>query len=419
MKPSRIFLALIFAVSNTILCIPIAGQTCKAVTGTIIDKKTKEPLAYASVSLKNNSNGTISNQNGEFRFLYPAIITNDTLLINYIGYKQYCVPVSSTKQHLKVKLLPKTVEIDEVIVNPLLPEDYIKRAVRKIRENYELSAYQTSSYYKTFLTQNDSVIFGEEAVFKTYHPDFSESKQNQHQLMLYRKPEEVNAFKWNEKRKKDSDSTIVLGGNGMISGGPEDVLSFDLSKQLPAFLDTNLFRDYNYTFGSNTYYCEKEIVCIEFFTINRVDSQIEDDVDIIKEKQSGKILIDKASLAIVGIELDANYIIPLYTKPLLSIIRLNIKQPSFRQQINYIQNAGKWYLKSIRNEYQAELVRQYMFGKNEHWLVKGEQVFCVNNFNFNAPKEIPGAKRFNASTSIEKQLFNDDELTWDNMNVIK
>jgi hypothetical protein len=176
--PALFFL---FSLSLSLFC-----QSKRVITGVIIDKKTKEFLPFASISIKNLLTGTISNEKGDFSILIPEHLQNDTLVVNYIGYEQYLIDLGSINTLLKIELEPKTIELNEVIIQSLSPEDYLKRAIKKIKENYALESFQTISYYKEDLKENKVLIKNQEAIIKSYYPEYQDSKHNQHQILLYR-----------------------------------------------------------------------------------------------------------------------------------------------------------------------------------------------------------------------------------------
>ncbi len=73
--------------------------------GTIQDGLTKEPIGFASIYLKNNGNGKITDSSGNFRFNIENF-NNDTLMVSYIGYETFAIPLNliDTKNPLNISL---------------------------------------------------------------------------------------------------------------------------------------------------------------------------------------------------------------------------------------------------------------------------------------------------------------------------
>ncbi|MBS1510756.1 MAG: carboxypeptidase-like regulatory domain-containing protein [Bacteroidetes bacterium] len=63
--------------------------------GIIRDAHTKEPISYASVYFKRSGVGKTSDSAGNFSF-YMSRFTPDTLVVTYVGYEQYHIPVNDS-----------------------------------------------------------------------------------------------------------------------------------------------------------------------------------------------------------------------------------------------------------------------------------------------------------------------------------
>ncbi len=70
----------------------IKAQTIN-LSGTIQDAHTKEPVAYASVYFSRSGIGKVSDSAGNFTFHFIKL-TNDTLVVSYIGYELYRIPIA-------------------------------------------------------------------------------------------------------------------------------------------------------------------------------------------------------------------------------------------------------------------------------------------------------------------------------------
>ena len=188
--------------------------------------------------------GTISNDNGEFFFYIPEVAGNDTLVVSFIGYSSEEIPLRSLKSKAKIKLEPAPIAIDALYVYPLTPEEYIKRAMRRVDQNYAKSPYNSMAYFSEEIKENGLYITAKEAIFKSYYPASSDTVKNQHQLVLLREPHEMHEFafmkEWREKQerkaqKKEEKKARKKGEEPeqkeeeVISlGGPETLLSFTI-----------------------------------------------------------------------------------------------------------------------------------------------------------------------------------------------
>lgn len=94
----------------TLACLrPMAQVTCQ---GMVIDALTREPVAHASIQIKNTTGGTTTNNKGEF-----SIFVNDTtkkLLVSYMGYQ----PAQCYAKHrVLIYLEPNNHQLQEVVVS--------------------------------------------------------------------------------------------------------------------------------------------------------------------------------------------------------------------------------------------------------------------------------------------------------------
>ena len=64
------------------------------IAGTILDAHTKEPVSYASVYFSGSQIGKVSDSAGNFSFHFNRS-SNDTLVVSYIGYESFRIPVSA------------------------------------------------------------------------------------------------------------------------------------------------------------------------------------------------------------------------------------------------------------------------------------------------------------------------------------
>lgn len=87
------------------------------VRGIVVDSKTREPLVYATVMIKNTSIGTSTNQRGYF--ILPDIETNGIkLLVSYVGYleKEVTLKADEYINALQIELEQNDYQAGEVLV---------------------------------------------------------------------------------------------------------------------------------------------------------------------------------------------------------------------------------------------------------------------------------------------------------------
>jgi len=98
------------------LCVTISHA--QSVTGIVLDAKTNEPIASASVYFDNTTLGTATNDKGEFFIEFTDAIQS-TLVISYLGYDKVFISDYRSKTDLDRTILLKKSdnELDAVVIN--------------------------------------------------------------------------------------------------------------------------------------------------------------------------------------------------------------------------------------------------------------------------------------------------------------
>lgn len=91
----------------------ISAQQLK-VKGTVLDKKTNEPIIGASVLVKNTTNGVITDLDGHFEL--TNVPKGSDLLISYVGYQSQNIQVSDGRTSIQIYLSEDSELLEEVVV---------------------------------------------------------------------------------------------------------------------------------------------------------------------------------------------------------------------------------------------------------------------------------------------------------------
>src|SRR6476469_7620930 len=84
-----------------LLSLPALSQT-KTIAGKVTGGIQNTPLSGVSVQVKGQTNGTVTNEQGNFSLQVPA--TAQTLVFSFVGYQDKEVPVGTARQ-LNVNLV--------------------------------------------------------------------------------------------------------------------------------------------------------------------------------------------------------------------------------------------------------------------------------------------------------------------------
>ena len=395
------------------------------IQGKITDATTQEPLPFATIAFKGTTTGTVSNAQGSFRLNLPDALPSDTLLISYIGYESFSLSFAELQSPLNISLTPSVMQLEELVILPLSPEEYLTKAVKKFKSNYAKDPFTTTAYYREVFTENRDYISFNEGVFYSSYPNYQDTLPNQHQLVLYRTAsdkEEIDFMhQWvedktaKEKKKalkkgeawEESDETtreIIQMG----FGGPEQILGMDLMKEIEYSLDSNQFKKFKYRFGKGLTYQSRDIIEILFESKGQVDHQ----------RMEGVIYVDLESDAIVSVAYTGELVVPVWAQPILFAFGLSIKDPIFSKSLKYQYHQGRWYPDTFQWDVAMGLKKRYLFKSNEYSDFTGHQIFKVNDLIANQTFEIDTALRFDPEKDPLKQIHETPHIQWERVNTL-
>lgn len=406
-----------------VLTITTALTQPKTITGTVFDAETGEPLPFATIGFKNSAIGTVSNGKGSFELKIPDQLASGELVISYLGYASVTVPVMEVTGHREIRLKPTVVQLSELVVRPLTPEDYIRRVVRNFPNAYPAEPFGSTAYYREKFMENANYLGLTEGVFRSYYPGYQDTLKNQHQLLLFREVEDPadlqfmretlakkeakkkrKALKKGEEYEEDEENSMIHDS----FGGPDDILKMDVAKDLEPFLDSTYFSKFRYAFGDPVMYEDREMLVILFESRGKVEHV----------KRNGRIYIDLKTDAIASFSYEGEAIIPIVVDPILLALGITLSNPVFTKELRYQLVEGRWYPEYFYIHADVRIKKIHFFDPNEKSLFQFEQLFTVNEITTDSAAEISEDKRFDPEKPFEEQVFNEGELTWEDVNTV-
>lgn len=398
------------------------AQNNSILSGTIADKQTGEALPFATVSLKKSATGSLSNEKGQFDLLLPAGSEKDSLIISFLGYATQRMALAAVSNPVNIKLEKSGVPLAEAVIRSLTPEQYLLLAIRSIKDNYANQPFQTLGYYSERAQENKNYLKDEEAIFKTYYPNYVDTARNQHQLLLHRrgetKPLQIYRDKLekaikeeNKEAAKNGEQTEEMTADDLISnfGGPEAILNADFISSRELFLDSTKFKRFKFSFGAPSAFLGKDLITINFESRRVVEYQW----------QTGKLFMDPYTFAIVSVDFTAFIDLPALAEPALFALGVGLEDISYQKKYNYYELNGRWYPQNFRLQGSARLIRKHIFKANEVSDFKLEQLFMISEIISDNPQPIEKTKRYTEDKKFEEQLHNDTNLKWEDVNSIK
>lgn len=163
MKLKSILLSLLILFSNLLLAQEVV------IKGTITDKKTGSKLA--GVTIKVGANGTTSDKEGNFNLTtHISTLTEKGIKFTCIGYLPTRL-IYEPNHFYEVGLTQSNDQLKEVVIGA--GDDIIKRAIKRIPQNYPDKPMMLTGIIRTQSWRNKSHYFKTDAVVKAYVPPYN------------------------------------------------------------------------------------------------------------------------------------------------------------------------------------------------------------------------------------------------------
>lgn len=154
----RLILLILFVLIST-----LGYAQGRVLKGQVINSKTKTPLAFVSIAVKDTYAGTTTDINGKFSLQLPGKACE--IVVSYVGYEKqvYAFDSINKQEFLIIPLDEKATELNEVVItsaeNPA--HRIIQLAIKNKAQHdpYQLPSFSYNSYNKVFFT------------LKSTHPD--------------------------------------------------------------------------------------------------------------------------------------------------------------------------------------------------------------------------------------------------------
>ena len=183
--PKVLFLLLILTTLQTF------GQS-DFLKGKLIDTLTNEPIAFATVAVKDKAVGVISNLDGSFSVPERFKNFGDTLRISSMGYDKREILISKLSFNIatRIYLQPSIFELKEAVVKAKrkrLPsaQKIVKRAIENIPKNYPFQSFSTVGYYRDYQLDSLGYLNLNEALLEVFDAGFDEIDMFTSKIRIY------------------------------------------------------------------------------------------------------------------------------------------------------------------------------------------------------------------------------------------
>ncbi len=368
------------------------------VQGLIMDVESREPLAFATLSIEETNIATVSNSNGEFSFKIPREKNGHKVMISHIGYEKKFIPVSEfiNNRGNRIGLKMVTVPLIEVSVFPNDPNLLIRAVLNRRDQNYMSDATRMTAFYRETIKKGWSYVSLSEAVVGLHKNPYNDGREDNVKLFIGRKSTDYNKL-----------DTLVF----KLQGGPYTAVMLDIMKDPYLLFDHEMIEYYDFKIGNVTRIDDRLIYVLDFQQKPSVDIPL----------FFGKLYIDTQNLAVT------RAIFNLNTKDRNKVAAMFIRKKPLGAKVfpteasylvNYRQNKeGKWYYGYSRGQVSFRVKwRRKMFNTNYHTTIE----MAVTDWHTTEEKNFRGADRLKINAIMEDEVsgFTDDDF-WGDYNVIQ
>ena len=185
---TTVFLTLFFISSS------VFSQYQEYIVGRLLDGKTQEPIAFASIRIKDRALGIISNTDGSFKIPLKYKEYGDVIEISSMGYqtKEVLIHDFSIYEINNVRLLPAILELEEAVVTArkknmkrLSPRTIVQKAIDALFENYPTKPYSQVGYYRDYQLDKEEYVNLNEGILKVYDQGFRAIDSSTTKVSIY------------------------------------------------------------------------------------------------------------------------------------------------------------------------------------------------------------------------------------------
>lgn len=365
--------------------------------GVIVDKKTGNQLAFASMNVIGTNISVVSNSEGQFLLKLLKSNSNPKVSVSFIGYKNKQVAlVNSSPDKLRIELDPTSVQLPELSVLSKDATELMRAVLAKKEQNYSVSPTLMTAFYRETIKKNKTYASLSEAVVEINKQPYSSSKSDV-----------VRLFKSRKKTDYAKLDTISF----KLMGGPFNSLYLDVMKYPEVLFTEDMMENYEFTFDKSTYTDKEMIYVIDFRQQHNKTEPL----------YAGKLFIDAQTLALKSAVFSLNVSDKEESSKLFikhKPLNARVFPYEAKYRIDYREKDGKWYYGYSRIELGMKVVwKKRLFNTNYFSTVE----MSVTDWGINAEKKSISYKdqlKPSVIISDEASGFSDPQF-WGEFNVIE
>ncbi|MGW8315528.1 MAG: carboxypeptidase-like regulatory domain-containing protein [Bacteroidales bacterium] len=376
---------------------PLLGEIERPLLqGKVIDQKSGDPLAYATIALYGTSLGSITNQEGEFSFKIPPHLSDPLLVISYMGFKQKLIPVVyPLREKMTITLERELIPLQEVIIRFSDPVMLLKEAMSRFPENYMNEHATMTAFYRESVRRGTHFLAYSEAVLDVAKAPYDADLQS----------DAIRIRKGRKITDVTSEDTIMV----KLRSGISTSFDLDVVKHRPDFLLPDFTERYDLEFSDLMIYGEQLVYVISFKQKSGIPEPL----------FQGQLYLDQESLALLAADFEYNPELIHKTPGLFLVSRspsIRITPMMARYHVEYRKLQGRYHVSQVRGEMELRI------RKKRHWIGSKYTI----SIEMAITDVIPGGRlridpqdRVRPNVVLSDEKFEFDPLFWGIYNTIE
>ena len=362
--------------------------------GTVYSSDNEQQIPLVNISIKGHPLGTTTNMEGKYSFLIPHEYIGKQLYFSSIGYKSQTLTIPAHDSLFLISLQPQSIQLKEIKVQYLKPNEIIKRVIENRKKNYFTHSMLLTAFFRETIKQDGRFIEASEAVLDIYKSSY---------LNTYDKEE----ARFVKGRKKVEESEVSIA-RLKLAGGPALFSTIDVVKHLD-FLSNDKNNNYFYLYKGKDIVHDRVVYKVGFKPIVELE-------DIYYE---GEMCIDVETFALIKADFSMTkktlrnsekYLIQKHAKKVKSI------PVHTYYQINYRPYNDKWILNSVRGELIIKMQDKRKKRKSEY---HASAELLITNAQKGDGRRIKASETFKTNYVLADKIVSYDPLFWKDYNVIR
>ena len=309
--------------ANTLFQEQEKAQSFTEFKGSVIDSKSKAPLAFATLNLNETNISTVTNSNGEFLLKVPNTLVDQKITISFLGYQTKIVPLSNLNgEDIQILLEESVMELSEVRINA--PKDaraLVKSALNKKGEHYINEETVMTAFYRETIKKRRRDASLSEAIVEIYKEPYNSTKTDKIKLIKARKSTDYNRL----------DTLAVR-----LQGGPFSALYADMIKYPQFIFSENNLSNYEFSFDKPTEINDRSVYVVKF----------KQRPELVEPLYYGKLYIDAETFSLISAIYNLNVenremAAEMFVKKKPKKVTVYPTEAAYR--VDYRLKDGKWF----------------------------------------------------------------------------